>query len=160
MTDGSSIMTAAATAWAAGLSIIPVRPGTDKAPAVAWKEYQTRRADAPEFGAWFRDEHHGLGIITGAISGRLEMLELEGRAADQQALIGDLANASGLADVWTRITTGWVEQSPSGGVHWQYRLADDGNPMPRNTKIARDADGLVLAETRGEAGYFVAAPTP
>lgn len=154
------IHAAAITAWANDLSTLPVRPGHDKAPAVAWKQYQQQRASIEQVNTWFTDGAHGLGIITGTVSGRLEMLELEGRAADQVDTIRDVIDGTGLGMLWQTITSGWVEQSPSGGIHWMYRLADDGQPMPRNTKIARNSDGEVLAETRAEAGYFVAAPTP
>lgn len=155
-----NILEAAAAAWAADLSVIPIRPGTDKAPAVAWKGYQDARATLDDIQTWFADSTLGLAIVTGTISGRLELLEIEGRAVEQTHLIGDVLDASGLGDVWHAITNGWVEESPSGGIHWMYRIHDDGQPMPRNEKIARAADRLVLVETRSEGGYFVAAPTP
>ncbi len=47
--------------------------------------------------------------------------------------------------------------SPGGGLHFHYRLDDE--PVPGNTKLARGADKLVLAETRGEGGQVVVAPS-
>ncbi|WP_371031247.1 phage/plasmid primase, P4 family [Pseudoclavibacter sp. JSM 162008] len=154
-----SLLHTAATAWAAGMSVVPTRPDQTKRPLGDWKQHQTDRADIAQLQAWFTDDHAGgLGIITGTVSGRLEMLEIEGRALTQLGTIGEVARNT-IPDVWSRVNSGWLEESPSGGLHWMYRLADDTTDMPGNTKIARNADKEVLAETRGEGGFFVAAPS-
>ncbi|MFB9640639.1 hypothetical protein ACFFR9_45195, partial [Streptomyces spiralis] len=77
-----------------------------------------------------------------------------------------LAEASGLGDLWRRVMTGYLETTPSGGVHLLYKV--DG-PVAKNTKLARrpgpvdEATGRptieVLAETRGEGGWVVLAPS-
>jgi P4 family phage/plasmid primase-like protien len=142
---------------AAGISVVPVQADGSKRPAGrSWKQYTTGRATAPELDAWFTTPGFGLGVVTGAISGNLEMAEVEGRAADRIPELTQLADASGLGGLWHRLNAGWVEQSPTGGVHWLYRL--DGQ-VPGNTKIARTAKRLVLAETRGEGGFVVVAPS-
>jgi putative DNA primase/helicase len=90
------------------------------------------------------------------------MLELEGRAvADKMHLdLKEMAGNAGLGEVWDRINNGYVEMTPSGGIHWLYRI--DGE-VPGNTKLARkpgDEDKVeVLAETRGEGGFVIVAPT-
>lgn len=80
-----------------------------------------------------------------------------------------LADDTGPTDVWTLVTTGWVEMSPSGGFHFHYRLT--GADVLGNTKLARrpstpdelaSAPGQrlqVLAETRGDGGQVVVAPS-
>lgn len=157
MTD---ILAAALELHAAGISVVPVRDDHSKAPAVAWKHYTTQRPDEAQIRAWFTGTTHGLGIVTGPISGNLEMHELEGRAATHLPELRTLAHDTGLGDLWDRITQGWVEQSPSGGYHFHTRLHPDHGDVPGNTKLARDHDKLVLAETRGTGGFVVVAPTP
>lgn len=154
----------------AGCSVVRVRVDGTKTPAGAWKTNQTHRADRDQVTAWFTDGHPGLGVVCGAVSGNLEMLELEGRAVTDNVLheLSEIAFASGLANLWRCITLGYCEQTPSGGVHFLYRV--DG-PVPGNTKLARrpatpdelaanpDEKLKVLVETRGEGGFVVVAPS-
>ena len=139
----------------AGISVVPVATDGSKRPAIAWKPYTREPATRAQLATWFAGDA-GIGIITGAVSGNLEMLELEGRAAHHLPELAELAEATGLADLWKRISTGWLELSPSGGIHWFYRLDGD---VPGNTKLASDSDRVTLAETRGEGGFVVVAPT-
>lgn len=141
---------------ATGISVVPVATDGSKRPAIAWKQDTQARATIDELNAWFSGDA-GVGMITGAVSGGVEMLELEGRAAHHLTHLTALAEASGLTELWQRINTGWLELSPSGGVHWFYRLSDA--PVPGNTKLASGADKVTLAETRGEGGFVVLAPT-
>lgn len=160
-----------ALAWqAAGASVIPVKADGSKSPACPWKRWQTERADEAQIHAWFDRPGYGLGIICGEISGNLEMLEFEGRAVAEGLLSQARAAMAdnGQADLWSLVTSGCVETSPSGGIHLLYRV--DGE-VAGNQKIARrpstDAEleaapgarVQVLIETRGEGGYTVAAPS-
>lgn len=166
----SGLLPHALAGHAAGLSIVPVAADGTKMPAVAWKAYQASRADEAQVRAWFRDGHPGLGVICGAVSGNLEMLELEGRAVTEgvlERLVDALAD-HGLTDLWQRLNSGYLERTPSGGLHWLYRV--DG-PARGNLKLARrpatDAElasspldrTKVLIETRGEGGFSVLAPS-
>lgn len=145
---------------AAGIVALPVRSDGSKAPGLAtWKEYQQRQPTIDELVQWFGHGAQGIGVLTGAISGHLEMVELEGRAILGGALArlkGHAADhdALGLLD---RVIDGYCEQTPSVGIHLLYRL--DGGGVRRNTKLARTADRQVLAETRGEGGFVVVAPS-
>lgn len=161
----------AALAWhAAGCAVVPVTTDGLKHPAVKWKPYQTTRPGVDELRGWFGTPgFDGLGLICGRTSGGLELFEVEARAVGDtlQELVKLLAD-NGLAEVWARLESGYVEESPSGGLHWLYRV--DGTPR-RNTKLARrpatpeelqenpDERVKTLIETRGEAGYTVAAPS-
>lgn len=180
----------------AGCSVLPIMPGISKRPAVSsWREYQQDRPRPDELARWFAPGHeHGIGVVCGAISGNLELTEIEGRALDQYPAIRARLQAEH-TELWEKLQ-GWVELSPSGGIHWLYRLT---GPVPGNTKIAsrpstddelaewiigesikadrmvdeqlkrRRHDKLgkmtgadvpqVLAETRGEGGFVVVAPT-
>jgi putative DNA primase/helicase len=161
----------AALAWhQAGCSVVRVATDGTKRPLGAWKQYQATAADTDALTAWFTGGHPGVGVVTGAVSGNLEMLELEGRAmaVGLMAQIRDLAEASGLDQLLDRVLAGYAEFTPTGGFHLYYRV--DG-PVAGNTKLARrpaTADELaenpvdkvkVLVETRGEGGFVVVAPS-
>jgi putative DNA primase/helicase len=161
----------AALAWHhAGCSVIPVRTDGTKMPAVTWKAYQDQPASEAVVTEWFTSgRYDGIGIICGAVSGHLEMFEAEGRAVtDTLPAFRDAMRDNGHGDLWDRLNSGFLEQSPSGGLHWLYRVAGEAR---RNLKLARrpatsaeleqdPADKVkVLLETRGEGGYVVVAPS-
>ncbi|RJT82205.1 hypothetical protein D6T63_05650 [Arthrobacter cheniae] len=162
------VLAAALDCAAAGLSVVPI--GAGKTPPMAWKGYQDTRATAEQIHRWFAPGHrYGLGLVTGPVSGNLEMAELEQNAMSGITRIREYAEAVGQLDLWTKATTGWLEQSPSGGLHYLYRTDDT---PAGNTKLARrpatpeelaanPSDRIkVLTETRGTGGLTVLAPTP
>ena len=157
------VLQAALNFYDAGVSVVPAAVDGSKAPIGSWKKYQSERASREELIQWFGSGHIGIGIITGHISGNLEMLELEGRAVSSGLLeeAKEIAFNSGLSDIWDLITNGYVEATPSGGVHFLYRVSDE--PISGNQKLARrpgEGDSVeVLAETRGEGGFVVTAPS-
>ena len=145
-----------------GIAAVPVATDGSKRPGISsWKQYQERLPTPEELITWFQVAE-GVGVICGKVSGNLEMLELEGRAvADKLHLdLKEMAQNAGLGEVWQRINDGYVEVTPSGGLHWLYRI--DGQ-VPGNTKLARrpgeNGNIDVLAETRGEGGFVIVAPT-
>jgi putative DNA primase/helicase len=166
-------MLSAALAWHdAGCAVIPVRADGSKAPLVAWRQYQQRRADRERVTAWFSTGAPGIAVVCGMASGGLEMLELEGRAVEEGfgAKLVQLVNAAGLGEVWQRVAvSGYAERTPSSGIHLLYRV--EGGPVERNVKLARrpategelaedPTDKIkTLAETRGEGGYTIVAPS-
>lgn len=168
-----STLHAAQELAAAGLSVVPVVTDGSKRPAGDWKERMVIRAGAAQLHDWFSTEgRHGIGVVTGTISGNLEMAEVEGRGADRLGEIAALAADTGLGDLWARLCNGWLEQSPSGGWHWFYKLkTPEGHKFPGNTKIASRPSTAtelagnprqrkqVLAETRSEGGFVVVAPS-
>ena len=158
--DTATTLLTTALAWQqAGASVIPVKPDGKKRPAIRWKEFQQRRPSAHEVETWFSDGLNGIGLVCGSVSGGLELLELEGRAlkADMLTRLAQAFADHDKADLWARITTGYMEASPSGGVHIIFRVT---GPALGNTKLAMAADGQVAIETRGEGGYTIVAPTP
>ncbi|MHC6592408.1 phage/plasmid primase, P4 family [Arthrobacter sp. C152] len=145
---------------AAGLSVVPVMTDGTKRPSGQWKEYQTIRASRTKLAEWFGTGNLGVGIITGTISGNIEMAEVEGRGADRLPEIAQLAADSGMGDLWARLCSGWLEQSPSGGWHWFYKIDyPEGYKFPGNTKLAKAANKETLAETRSQGGFVVVAPS-
>lgn len=170
----------AALAWHdAGYCVLPAAADGTKRPGVgSWTRYQSEQYPREALAA---GGTAGIGLVCGVVSGGLEMLELEGRAVAEGAVdtISAVAAAAGLGDLWHRVTRdagAYLEHTPSGGLHILYRLAD--GPVPGNTKLAsrpaRDDEltddervqvakgrtvARVLAETRGEGGYVVVAPS-
>lgn len=158
----------------AGVSVIPILPDGTKKPAVRWAEYQSQAAELGQVDQWWGNGRlFGLAVICGQVSGNLEMLELEGRAMREDAYtrIRTAAENLGLAGEWDQfLDSVYTEESPYGGVHFIYRVCDQ--PVPGNEKIARRPATIeelaenpaekvkVLAETRGEGGYVIVAPTP
>jgi DNA-binding transcriptional ArsR family regulator len=161
----------AAVEWAAaGFSVVPVATDGSKAPAVPWKVYQDTAAGPDQLGAWFGSgSYDGLGVVCGAVSGNLELLEVEGRAvAELGPAFGKALQDNGFGDLWQRLNVGYLETSPSGGLHWLFRV--DGAARG-NLKLARrlataaelvenSKDRVkVLLETRGKGGFVVVAPS-
>lgn len=146
-----------------GVSIVPIQANRTKRPAVSWSPYQRSLPTTDDLNGWFEKNHeYGLALICGQVSGGLEMTEIEGRALiDPGALLRiiQVMDEGGAGPVWDQLTgpTGYAEDSPSGGMHLLYRISD--HPVPGNEKIATDEKRLCLAETRGEGGYVIVAPT-
>lgn len=147
------------------ISVVPVAMDGSKRPGIySWNKYQDQRPTTEELVDWFgKGTQQGVGAICGAVSGNLEMLELEGRAVAAQIHIQakEMAENSGLGDIWQKIQDGYCEVTPSGGIHWLYRIAD--SETPGNQKLARrpgENGGVdVLCETRGEGGFVILAPS-
>ena len=159
----SNLLPIALRFLAEGISVVPTANDGSKRPALAWERFQKELPTADELIVWFKDGVNGIGVVTGEVSGNLEMLELEGRAVSQKMHleIAEIANNSGLGDLWQRLNSGYVELTPSGGLHWLYRVAD--STLPGNTKLARkpgENGGVdVWAETRSEGGFTITAPS-
>jgi hypothetical protein len=152
----------------AGYIVVPTHQDKSKRPYSFWKNYQdvSNRPDFEHIERLIRQTNSGgIGVITGKASGNVEMIELEGRAVTPETMdkLAAAANAVGLGDLWLRLQTGCVEQSPSGGIHFFVRVTDgevDGN-TPLAERPNPDNPALVerLAETRGEGGFVVVAPS-
>lgn len=162
--ESSQLLQSALAFLASGCSIVPAKNDGSKAPIGSWKKWQSERPDAKQVAEWFSDSKvQGFGVITGAVSGNLELLELEGRAVAAGMLdeVRDIAIASGLGEIWNVIANGYAELTPSSGIHFLYRIADQ--DVPPNAKFARrpgENGGVeVLAESRGEGGFCIVAPS-
>ncbi len=170
----SDLLQVARNAYRNGLCIIPASTGGEKKPwpdGPSWKRYQMERPAPSQIDAWFSGTRYdGFGIVCGRISGSLEMFEFEGRAIEEGVLreLVEIADASGLGNLWHRVFNGYREMTPSGGIHLVYRVT---GTVAGNTKLARrpatpaelaenpDEKIKVLVETRGEGGFVVIAPS-
>lgn len=150
----------AASAFAtAGLSVIPIGSLEDKSPALdSWKPYTLARASQEDAVHWFvangRPASPGLGLVCGAVSGGLTVLDFDTRPdgttlfEEWLDLVMDLA-----PDLPTTLP---LVGTPSGGRHVYFRC----DVVEGNTKLAESATRQTWIETRGEGGYVLAPPTP
>lgn len=147
-----------------GCCIVPAAVNGTKAPwpdSPRWKHYETKRPTEDQLHTWFGDDgrYDGLGVVCGPVSGGLEMLELEGRAVTEGHLTG-LSQAltdHGYGELWQRVTTGYTEMTPSGGLHILYKVDGD---QRGNTKLARrPATDNELAAYKAEQQQTVDAET-
>jgi hypothetical protein len=165
-----TIAVAAQSAYAAGLCIVPPKEDGSKMPIGPWKDYQKVRPSQEQVTAWYANGRSGLGIVTGHVSGDLELFEFEGRAVEE-GLLSDYEKAaqeSGLGPLLERVRLGWTDRSPTGGPHYHWRCPDgiEGNlelakrPATNEELALRPQDPIkVLIETRGEGGFVVIAPS-
>jgi hypothetical protein len=113
----------------------------------------------------------GVGLVCGAVSGHLEMLELEGRAVHEG--VGTELNRrieeAGLGPLLDRILRGYMESTPSDGIHTLMRVV--GGAAAPSMKLAQrnstaeelaanpDQPLQTLIETKGEGGFTITAPS-
>jgi hypothetical protein len=184
MTTKSDLRATARRLHEAGMSVVKVRGDGTKRPYGRWEDAQSKRLAAGALSGMFPagDETaaYGIGVVCGAVSGGLLMVEFEGAAVREGWIQrADAAmQAAGLVGAWERLAGGWSEYSPSGGVHMHVRVT--GGECPGNLKLAQrtalpeelDARqrkilatdperrwAKTMVETRGEGGFAVRAPS-
>jgi hypothetical protein len=165
----------------AGLCVLKIKADGTKKPALAWLQYKATRSTPAEHDQWYSgDRTAGIAVVYGAVSGNVELLEVEGHAVRDGILdeLTEIMDASGLGEPWHAILTGWTSESPSGGWHGRVRI--EGGDVPGNTKLAsrlareneytaeerqrlREKPNAkiirVQIETRGEGGYGIVEPS-
>ena len=163
MAPQKSVQAVALGAWDSGFCLVPPRQDGSKAPLGEWGKYQADRPTRRQVEIWY-GSNTGLGLVCGKVSGNLECLEFDDPAVYRSFL--ELAKSTSLDGLLDRIETGYLERSPSGGVHWLYRCPK----ISGNMKLARrpkwpaemvHAEDRVktLIEIRGEGGYIIIAPS-
>ena len=128
-----------------GLSIIPV--SSQKKPFRPWAEHQTKISPISNWHSHFTNQGT-VGIITGAISGNLEILDFDLKN-DPEGTIWDEFVELIPQDMYNRFL---IQTTPNGGYHIIYRCEDA--TIEKNLKLALHTDQAVIIETRGEGGYF------
>jgi hypothetical protein len=161
----TKLLKAARNWYDAGYCVVPSHEDGGKRPAGYWARFQKERPTWQQTEEWITSgEYTGIGVICGEASGNIEMLEIEGPEEDLagriEAII-DLAIAKyasiGLPELCQRVFQGCAETSAGGGFHLFARIND--GPALGNTKLAMNGD-KVVAETRGQGGFVIVAPTP
>lgn len=136
MTDYLQPGAAAGLYWRAGLSVIPLR---GKKPAVkSWAVYAERRASEAQIAVWKRQrDFKNVGIVCGAVSGGLVVVDLDGL---------DAVNA--FYDRFPQLTNTLTVRTGSGTGRHLYFWCE-------NTETVR----MKGFEIRGEGCYVVAPPS-
>lgn len=137
------------------LSVIPTKE--DKLPALpTWKPYQSERLKEEDIDTLFKGSNvKGLAIICGAVSGNLEVIDVDTKHDTTGTLWEELRVLieDNLPELYTKLV---IAQTKSGGYHIYYRCSTIAGNLKLSTKLNRE----VLVETRGEGGYVIAPPTP
>ena len=124
-----------------GFSVIPIRPGPEKKPYMAWTQYQKRRPTEEEIFLWWQTwPTANVAIITGSISGIF--------VVDGDGEIGNRWITEHLPKTSVYAKTGRDE----GGCHCYYRI-------PPGEKIQNKVDWKPKVDIRGEGGYVIAPPS-
>jgi AAA domain/Bifunctional DNA primase/polymerase, N-terminal len=156
------LLTAARDWFDAGFAVIPSHPDGGKRPFGMWKPYQAQRPTWADIEGWLSTgAYTGIGVICGSVSGNAELIEIEGPTEVAAVAIGKVmavAKDLGLDDLVNRVLSGCIARSAGDGLHVFIRVID--GPAKGNTKLAMGSDGKVIAETRGEGGFVIVAPTP
>lgn len=134
---------------ALGLHIIPMRDGDGgKRPAVQWRrggcDYVQTAPTPRDLSRWANmPGTAGWAIVCGGPS-RVVCVDVEAAG---------MARAD-VREAMSAFNPGCLRRSPSGGLHAWVRVTE-GTP-PATQRLAVDADGVLLAEIRGEGAYAVA----
>jgi hypothetical protein len=126
------------------LSFIPIRPGT-KMPTRLWDEYKENAA-APETVEGWVNQGYFLGLVTGKVSGNLEVIDFDRASLFEPWCLK--MKELGLTEVLDSI----VLVKTIKGYHLYYRCEEIG----RCQRLALSAEtGKAIIETRAEGGYVV-----
>ncbi len=133
-----------------GLSIIPV--STNKIPFKPWARYQKEIAGFQDWHQHFVNQGV-VGIITGRISGNLEILDIDVKNDPRKSVMTEFSDLIP-DDLLSKLL---IQSTPNNGFHIIYRCP--GATIDGNTRLALHTDKAVIIETRGEAGYFCTSRT-
>jgi len=147
-----------------GLSVIPTNE--KKIPVIkSWKEYQSKKMTKVEVTKEFI-KPSGIAIICGAVSGNLEVIDVDTKYDLTGKLWEELYKIieDNIPEIFNSLV---IAQTKSGGYHIYYKCNEiKGNLKLANRKasaeeIAKDPKDKVrvLIETRGEGGYVIAPDT-
>ena len=144
MARAAPSMLEAALAYAArDWSVIPMTP-REKRPLVAWREFQTRRAERREIEGWFlRWPDANIAIVTGAVSG-IVVVDIDPAHGGTESLARFAAEHGTLPDT--------VECRTGGGGRHLY-FAHPGRPTVNMAGVLPGVD------LRGDGGLVVAPPS-
>ena len=161
-------------AWLA-IGALPLPAATDgtKRPGVkTWRNLQNpdNRPTPEQLDQLWRTDTDGIGIICGRASGNIEMLELEGAAVAEGWMqrLHDAFTDHAQEELWQRLVGGYMEFTPTGGIHIYYRIDGDvhGNTKLASRPTTTDEQAQhpgqrtrVMIETRGEGGWSIVAPS-
>lgn len=148
-----------------GISIIAT--DQNKRSLSSWKKYQSDPLTDKELPDHFTDRAQGIAVVCGAVSGGLEVIDIDSKYDITGTLIERIyASIEELCP--DLLKTLYTVKTKSGGMHLYYRCeVVEGNaklaqrPTTDEERTKNPHEKVkVLIETRGEAGYVIAPPTP
>ena len=156
----NEVLQAALDYWAAGLSVIPIRPDGTKAPALVADHpvlTRQRRATDDEVRRWWGNGRRGIAVLAGPISGNIRCVDFEA-VADTRAVLSAWVNrvAGSIVGILDRLC---LIETPSGGWHCWYKV-EPSTPVGPGGKLAVRADGELLIEHRGDGQYALVPGSP
>lgn len=146
-----------------------------------WKHRETVRANERDIRRWYGNGRRtGFGIACGAVSGiridadeengesvilGLEMVEFEQR--DRWKEFVETAEQVGLGPLVERVASGYLSETPGGGVHTLIRCKEFGGndklarrpATPEELAVKPSEKIKVISETRGQGGFTVEPPS-
>jgi len=135
-----------------GLSVIPLKPKA-KEPLIPWKEFQERIASEKEIEEWFKDNTINIGIICGAISDNLFVIDFDNKKVFK--IWYDLIDKN-YPDVRDIVLNTWNVET-GRGVHIYFRADVDKKTFKELFRTKpKLIDGV---DIKGEGGYVVAPPS-
>ena len=161
-----SISQAALQMREAGLNVAPCRE--DKAPNLkAWTKYQKQMIDESDLSESFAEfRTKGVGVICGAISGGLEVVDVDTKYDITGSLYEDLCEVikQQAPDVFKKLT---ISTTTSGGAHFYYLCSsiESNQALAKRPATKKELEtspnrkSFTIIETRGEGGFIVTAPT-
>ncbi|MDB4380675.1 bifunctional DNA primase/polymerase [Mariniblastus sp.] len=134
----------------AEISLIEVSRNGSKIPVRSWKEYQNRLPTFEEIDSWF-SKPAGVGMVCGAVSGGLEVLDFDEEPDETFAAFQKLVD-----HILIKLP---IVETPSGGYHVYYRCDEVAKnirlAMPKPLGDPSDDNSRPLIETRGEGGLIM-----
>ncbi len=127
------------------LSIIPV--SSQKIAFKRWKEFQQQISPIDNWHSHFINGGY-VGIITGSISGNLEIIDIDTKNDPDKTIHNEYFNLIP-KDLLNRLI---IQTTPNSGYHLIYQCPSV--TIEPSQKLAKSETGEVIIETRGEGGYF------
>lgn len=133
-----------------GFACLPVKK--DKSPLLSQRWNNGFSADV--FA-----QAEGIGIICGQASGGLECLDFDNHFGDAKTILAKYLEIPEVAEIYRKHRLP-IESTQRGGFHLLFRCQKNEGNRKLAQRLNQDGRPEALIETRGEGGYFVAAPTP
>ena len=136
----------------AGLCIVPTHFGEKRPALMSWTQYQKERPMESELRQWFSENANrdGMGIICGAISGGLEVIDFDQKGQEFPFWAQSVQKRA--PELYPKLV---IEKSYSGGKHVFYKCED----ISGSQKLAMQDKTTTLIETRGQGGFVKCAPS-
>ena len=125
-------------------------PGAKK-PGVPWEKWQTQRPDAHQLEMWLNGLYSssGIGLVTGAISGNVFVIDADSAQGKEGA-----ENLDDLLMMYDDFPITWTAKSGGGGGRHHFFRAPPGIRIKTGTDVlAKHVD------VRGEGGFLVLPPS-